>query len=288
MASFLTDTDARFGSMTAQLTLSNLTELAVGLYDVVVTNSAGSVTSTVTALAISSAPARATPILSNGFVVGATLLDGGCGYTNTPIITFVGSSGTGASGYGQVSNGSVTNIVITAAGSGYSADTILQVGPPFYPVLILGSSEATPPSGAATPVVVNGFIVGANLTSPGAGYDSPPSVSFADVSGQGAAATAQIGNGSITNILITIAGSGYSSNALINIAPPPDMMALTLSASNLMAGQTYQLQNATNLSDWTPLGAPFSPPQPTSPLLTNFWTAVTNNDQTYFRLQLAP
>ena len=284
----LTDTPTRLGSTNAQLTLSNLTEIDVGQYDVVVTNSAGSTTSVVAALAFSPAPAHATPVLVNGFIVGANLLDGGCGYTNSPIITFVGTSGTGATGYGQISNGSVTNIVITGAGQGYSAGTTLLVGPPFYPVLILDTPELTMPSATATAIVVNGFVVGATVTAAGAGYDAPPSVSFADVSGHGAAASAQIGNGSVTNIMIKMAGFGYSSNATISIAAPAEMKAVTISASNLMAGQTYELQNGADLSYWMPVGAPFSPTQSSWALITNSWSAVTNSERAFFRLQLVP
>jgi hypothetical protein len=268
--------------------LSNLSELDTAYYDVVVTNSAGSTTSAVAALTIGYTPARATPVVVNGFVVGANLIDGGCGYPASPIITFVGQAGAGASGYAQISNGSVTNIVITRAGGGYPAETTIQIYPPVYPVLSIDSSQTTMPSAVATPVIANGFIVGANVTARGAAYVAPPSVSFTDVSGRGAAAYAQIANGGITNIVITMAGFGYSSNATINISAPPVLEAVTISASNLMVGQNYELLTATNLADWTPVGDPFSPPQITWTLVTNSWNAVTNTSQVFFRLQMVP
>ena len=282
----LTDTPSSFGSTNAQLILSNLTGIGTALYDVVITNSGGSTTSSVTALTISPALATAIPVVVNGFIVGATVIDGGCGYDSGPTITFEGQGGSGASGYGQVSNGSVTNIVITGAGYGYPAGTTIQIGPPVSPVLFIASSQVSMPPGAATPIVTNGFVIGAKLTAPGAGYVDPPSVSFADVSGHGAAADAQISNGSITNIMITMAGSGYSTNATINIAPPPALKAITVTASNLMAGQTYELENAVDFAGWTPVGAPFSPPQVTWTVLTNSWNALTNTSQMFFRLQL--
>ena len=290
----LTDTLTCFGSTAPRLTLSNLTEVDLAHYDVVVTNSAGSTTSVVAALAFSAAPAHATPVVVNGFIVGSNLLDGGCGYTNSPIVTFVGPSGSGATGYGQISNGSVTNIVITGAGLGYSAKTTLLVGPPFYPVLILDTPELTMPSASATAMVVNGFIVGATVTAPGALYDTPPDVAFTDSSGYGAAASAQISNGSVTGIVITAAGFGYSSNATITIAAPPEMKTVTISARDLMAGQAYQLQNGTNVSSgtnvsyWVPVGTPFSPTQSSQGLITNSWSAVTNAGAAFFRLELVP
>ncbi len=221
----------------------------------------------------------------NGFIIGANVTAGGCGYSNAPAITFLGEGGTGASGYAQLSNGSVTNIVITAAGSGYPAETAIQISPPVYPLLSIGTSVMALPSGAATPVVVNEFIVGANVTAAGAGYEVPPAVSFADVSGQGASALAQISNGSITNIEITSAGSGYSTNTVINIAAPPIQQVVILSASNLMVGQDYELQSAPDLATWTPVGMPFSPAQIGMTLLTNSWGAITNTSPLFFRLQ---
>jgi hypothetical protein len=282
----LADSINCFGSTNSQLTLSNLTAIDAASYDVVITNSGGRTTSSVTALVISPAPARAVPVVVNGFIVGANLVSGGCGYASAPAITFEGPGGTGATGYAQISNGSVTNIMITGAGYSYPAGTTLQIGPPVYPVLTIASARVTMPPGAATPVVTNGFVVGARLTAPGAGYVDPPNVSFADVNGHGAAAYAQISNGSITNIMITMAGSGYSSNTVINIGAPPLTQAVTIGASNLMAGQSYELDNATDFSGWTPVGAPFSPPRVAWPLLTNSWAAVTNTSRMFFRLQL--
>jgi hypothetical protein len=282
----LTDSPSTFGSTNAQLILSNLTGIGTALYDVVLTNTGGNATSSVTALTISPAPAQATPVVVNGFIVAATVTDGGCGYAYSPTITLAGLGGTGATGYGQISNGSVTNIVITGAGSGYPAGTTLQIGPPVLPVLFIASSEVSMPPGAATPIVTNGFVIGAILTSSGAGYVAPPVISFADVSGHGAAADAQISNGSITNILITMAGSGYSSNATINISAPPVQKAITVTASNLMAGQNYVLENAIDFAGWTPVGAPFSPPQVTWTVLTNSWDTLTNTTQMFFRVQV--
>jgi Concanavalin A-like lectin/glucanases superfamily len=64
--------------------------------------------------------AAATATLVNGFVVGATITDGGCGYTNTPEVLIRGGGGTGASGTALVSNGVVVGITITDAGFGYT------------------------------------------------------------------------------------------------------------------------------------------------------------------------
>jgi hypothetical protein len=75
--------------------------------------------------------ATATATLDNGFVVGATLTDGGCGYTNTPIVLIQGGGGTGGAATAVVSNGVVVGITITDAGIGYTNTPTLYIYPPF-------------------------------------------------------------------------------------------------------------------------------------------------------------
>jgi hypothetical protein len=244
------------------------------------------VTSSVAALTVSYTPALATPIVVYGFVVGATLTESGCGYTNPPVIVFTGQGGAGAVGYAQISNGSVTNIVITSAGFGYPANTLIQIAPPVYPTLSIAQIFTNTPSATATPIVTNGFIVRANLTAPGSGYTIAPSVSFNDVSGHGATAYAQISNGSVTNIVITDAGSEYSSNTTINI-PAAASLSLNVvipSAKNLMLGQNYQLQITDDLNNWTSYGSVFTATN-TTWTSTDFWVVATTN-RMFFRLKM--
>ena len=86
-----------------------------------------------TALAGACTPygALATAMLDNGFVVSATLTDGGCGYTNTPSVRVFGD-GSGARAVAIVTNGVVTAINIMDAGNGYST-TAVVIAPPFIP-----------------------------------------------------------------------------------------------------------------------------------------------------------
>jgi hypothetical protein len=76
--------------------------------------------------------ATAAATVDNGFVVGATLTDGGCGYTNTPLVRVLGD-GSGAQAVAVVSNGVVTAVSILAAGSGYTNTAIIVIEPPFIP-----------------------------------------------------------------------------------------------------------------------------------------------------------
>lgn len=280
----LVDSGNVIGSTTTNLTLLNVSQSDAANYDVVITNIVGSVTSSVAILVVNSAPAKATPVIFNGFIVGAILTDGGCGYTNSPIIVFSGPGGSGAIGYGQINNGSVTNIVITSAGAGYPSNTVAQVAPPFLPTVSISLTNT--PAAAATPIIIGGFIVGANLTASGSDYAIPPVVTFSDATGSGATASAQIYNGSVTNIVISNAGSGYSAGTVINIPPAGYLNAVIPSGHSLMLGQNYQLQLANSLNNWAGFGAGFFA---TNDVWTsvNYWK-VSNTNQVLFRLRVLP
>ena len=74
----------------------------------------------------------------NGFVVGATVVDGGCGYTNAPLVLIQGGGGYGASAEALIQNGSVTGFHMISAGSGYSTNpppTFVIASPPFVPTV---------------------------------------------------------------------------------------------------------------------------------------------------------
>ncbi|MEI7730761.1 MAG: immunoglobulin domain-containing protein [Verrucomicrobiota bacterium] len=272
------------GSTSPTLSLISVSENNATQYDVVVTNAMGSVTSSVAVVIVNAVPAKAIPVIVNGFVVGVTLTDGGCGYTNSPIVVFSGQGGSGASGYGQISGGSVTNIVITSAGLGYPFTTVAQVGPAFFPAVNIVLTNT--PAAAATPVILNGFVVGANLNASGSDYKVAPSVTFRDISGQGAAAYTQISNGSVTNIVITSAGSSYSSNTVINIPPAAYRNAVIPNANSLMLGQSYQLEIAYDFGNWVNYGVSFF-------ATNNTWTpsdywGIANAKRMFFRLRLLP
>jgi hypothetical protein len=74
--------------------------------------------------------ATATATVVNGFVVGATIMDTGCGYTNTPQVLIQGGGGTGAMATAVVSNGVVVSITINNAGSGYTSTPSIYVSFP--------------------------------------------------------------------------------------------------------------------------------------------------------------
>ena len=98
-------------------------------------------TTTTTAVYSAARPAMATAVVTNGFVVAATITDGGVGYTNTPVVCIVGGGGSGARATALVSNGVVTGITILDAGFGYTSTPAIAITPPFP--LTIGIAAAT-------------------------------------------------------------------------------------------------------------------------------------------------
>jgi Lectin C-type domain len=85
--------------------------------------------------------ATATAIVYSNFVVGATITDSGCGYTNAPQVSIIGGGGSGATATATFANGVVTAINITSAGYGYTnAPLIIIASPPFVPTLSINTS----------------------------------------------------------------------------------------------------------------------------------------------------
>lgn len=79
------------------------------------------------------APRQATAVafVANGFVIAATIVDGGEGYRNVPTVEFTGGGGSGAKGHAVLStSGTVTEIKMDSAGSGYTSTPNVVIGPP--------------------------------------------------------------------------------------------------------------------------------------------------------------
>lgn len=79
--------------------------------------------------------AHATANVMFGFVVGATVTNGGSGYTAAPVVTITGD-GTGAAATATVAGGAVAEITITNAGSGYTTGATITLAPPPAPFVV--------------------------------------------------------------------------------------------------------------------------------------------------------
>lgn len=200
-------------------------------------------------------PATATAQVINGFVIGATITDGGYGYTNAPAVRFVGGGGSGAAATSTISNGVVTAITIVNAGFGYTSVPTIVIDDPPYP----------PTQATATATINNGFVTGASITDGGHGYGTtPPPIHLFGGGGTGAKATVTVENGVVTGITITAAGSGYTNAPTVLIAVPPGSPKLGIEVSqvrvvlDLLLGYSYKVQTTTDAGiTWTDAGTPF-------------------------------
>src|SRR5665213_300280 len=287
---------------------------------------------------------------TNGFVIGVNLTDGGYGYTNTPLVRFIGGGGSGAAGFAIVSNGVVTSITITNAGYGYTNAPVVVLDPPFIfnpflgiaPMSFLTFSNLTvggiyqlqrfqawywtnlpvnftatnafytqmvagvvgsgdyrlalnpvPAQAFATPQVVNGFFVGATVTSGGSGYVTSPAVSIVGGGGTNATAISYISGSVVTGISAVNPGTGYTNSPTVRIAPPPAAAVFPAvlpvmrvdSASLVPYANNYQIQFMPNLGgswvNWD--GGLFVPTD-----ATNSQFLFITNDIGFFRLQYGP
>lgn len=134
-------------------------------------------------------------------------------------LTLVGTSAT-ATATAQIFNGGVRRIVVTNRGSGYTS----------VPRVAISSAPAGGLTATGIATMISGIVdcdgvssnkvQGVELTNPGYGYTSVPSVSFIGGGGSGAVATAEIANGIVGIISITNGGSGYTSAPVVNVSSP--------------------------------------------------------------------
>ena len=294
--------------------------------------------------------AIASGIITNGFMVGATVTDGGVGYTNIPNVRIIGGGGSGAQAVAVVNNGVVVAVTLMESGHGYTSTPTIVVDPPFirsptlniaamsrlsfsnittgllyrlqrrlgsdwvdqaggftagsqtYTQMVAGAvvSEAyrlapnpLPTQAVATVEVMNGFVIGARVTSGGSGYITNPVVRINGGGGSGATAVSVISGGMVTGITITSAGIGYTNQPWLQIASPPEAttfspevgLVMRLDSATLAPYDNYQVQSKQRLGEsWMdPSDGLFCPTATTN----SIYLSVTN-DIGIFRLRHIP
>jgi hypothetical protein len=85
-----------------------------------------------------------------GFVIGATITNGGSGYTSPPAVTIIGN-GSGATATAVLTEGVITGITITSAGSGYTGTPTITIAPPVIPFRVDYSSGTITATYSAAP-----------------------------------------------------------------------------------------------------------------------------------------
>ena len=180
--------------------------------------------------------ATATALVTNGFVVAATITDaGGYDYTNVPVVQIVGGGGSGAQATATVSNGIVTAIIILNAGYGYTGVPSVIISPPFVSPPSLGIVPASRLGfkslavGGSYQLQVSQLGTWGNLGSPFvAATNSYSQYVDGTVSSSlyrlvvlpfpsQAAATPELAYGFVVGATVTSGGSGYVSVPAVNI-----------------------------------------------------------------------
>lgn len=164
-----------------------------------------------------------------GVVTSTRIVSGGSGYgTATPGVTFsaptdlpAGSNlqAKSAVGYAILVSGSVSNIVITDPGAGYSSAPTITIDPPS------SGTQAT-----ATATITTSFVSGFTKISGGFNYTDAPQVEISGGGGTGATATATVNNANLSVTSITRVGTTAT--------------ATTETSHGFSSGQTVQISGA--------------------------------------------
>jgi hypothetical protein len=148
-----------------------------------------------------------------------TISNSGLDYTSVPTITPFGGFGTGATFSSTVaSSGSVTQITVTNAGSGYGATDVVGLA-------FSGGGSNTTARGTVT--ISGGLVQSIAVAVSGSGYtQSSVNVSLQGGGGIGATASATVGaGGAITSYTVTNSGNGYTSAPTVIVTDPNNPVA---------------------------------------------------------------
>lgn len=233
-----------------------------------------------------------TSLVVQGGVSPEIIVTNGGMYSGTPTVTISGGSGSGATAVANMTDGVVTSITLTNAGSGYKAGDILTVsftgGSPAAGVLqdlkltnggngftsiptIVFTPSGSGSGGAAQALVSvnNGPVTTITLTNPGSGYDAPVAVSFTGGGGANAAATVQVS---------TIA----SATAVVwPFIPAPTTLAVFQGRVFLAYGSILQYTGTMGYSDVDPANAAGTFPISDTDLITTITALRALNNYLY-------
>jgi hypothetical protein len=155
---------------------------------------------------------------------------------------------------------------------------------------VYNSSEVCFPHAAtAVATVINGFVVGANITDGGCGYTNAPQVTIVGGGGSNATATATVTNGQVSSITIVNPGCCYTNLPRIFIVGPPLAPTLEIKVSrvkitqHVSTGHNYVLESSSDLVNWNSVGTPFTADSDTVVMEVNAETA-----ERFFRVREIP
>jgi hypothetical protein len=206
---------------------------------------------------------RPTDANADSFFTAANFLS----YTSNLLV--VRGDATNAKNAVAVPTGTVTNLTLTAGGSGYTSAPTVAIGAPTIPGGVQATATVTLSGGGVTNIAVTaggtGYtstptvtLTGGNgtgatatavlsaagiqsiqVSNGGAGYTVAPTIALTGGGGSGATATATVSGGAITAITVTAPGSGYTSAPTVEItADSGDTITLPAAATATLTTRT--------------------------------------------------
>jgi hypothetical protein len=177
----------------------------------------------------------ASAVVLNNFVVGATITDGGYGYTNTPAVRIIGGGGSGAQAVAVVSNGVVDAVNVLVTGSGYTNTPVIVIAPPFIEQPTMGIAAMSGLNFTNLAIGTNyqlQFLSDTTWSNMGAAFAATGPASTQYVSGAAdpngyrlaisplprqASATVILSYGFVVHATVTSGGSGYVTTPVVSI-----------------------------------------------------------------------
>ncbi|MEI7852465.1 MAG: VCBS repeat-containing protein [Planctomycetota bacterium] len=230
-------------------------------------------------------------ITPDNVVLSVTETVTGTGYTSAPTVSFFGGGGTGAAATATLNADGTISYTVTSQGSGYTSQpTVFLTGGGFTTqasavatlTSLVGSRYTIAPlvtfvggggTGAAATSVLGtgaqaGQVLSYNITNPGIGYTTAPTVILTrapgDTTGSGASAIARIttinadtvtainpvlqGSGYTSPPSVTIAGANVSAIAVPVLGATPGTLGQVTSISNIDGGSGYTFSPTVTIS----------------------------------------
>lgn len=158
----------------------------------------------------------------DGKVIAVAIESEGSGFSSPPVVTFSGGNGSGATAVAVIEGG-VGSLAITSPGSGYFLPPSLRFNGTGIPATgrcsvdangnIVSAAIESPGVYRSPPtveIIPDKWLTAINVSSGGAEYSTPPTVSICGTgNGRGAAAFAKI-DGAVVEVEVVLGGRGYS------------------------------------------------------------------------------
>ena len=210
--------------------------------------------------------AQAVAVVSNGVITAITMRNAGY-YTSTPLVVIdppfilnpvLDIAPMSFLTFSNLTVGGVYQLQRSVAWYWTNEPVSFTAAEVTYTEMVAGLASSgdyrlalnpVPAQAFATAQVVNGFCVGAMVTSGGSGYVTSPAVSIVGGGGTNATAVSYTSGGVVTSIGITSAGIGYTNTPTVEIEQPPAaavsptvLPVMRVDAARLAPYNNYQIQ----------------------------------------------